>query len=149
MRKCPIEKLDLIFAEISKNSDLYLPVNGNGGAEYKLWQEGAVLSDELNTNRSPKDFFFPQMENLMEFKTEGKTVQLIGVTRDEEGKYTFDFSLLTRFMDMADRLGIKYFEIAHFFTQWGAECAAQVVATVSFISIITMPIIIAAVQTIA
>ncbi len=60
---------------------------------------------------------------------ERKTVQLIGVTRDEEGKYTFDFSLLTRFMDMADRLGIKYFEISHFFTQWGAAHAPKVMAT--------------------
>ena len=60
---------------------------------------------------------------------ERPTVQLVGVARDAEGKYTFDFSLLTRFMDMADRLGIKYFEIAHFFTQWGAAHAPKVMAT--------------------
>ena len=60
---------------------------------------------------------------------ERPTVQLVGVTRDTEGKYTFDFSLLTRFMDMADRLGVKYFEIAHFFTQWGAGHAPKVMAT--------------------
>ena len=60
---------------------------------------------------------------------ERPTVQLVGVTRDAEGKYTFDFSLLTRFMDMADRLGVKYFEIAHFFTQWGAGHAPKVMAT--------------------
>ena len=57
------------------------------------------------------------------------TVQLIDVTRDAEGKYTFDFSLLTRFMDMADRLGVKYFEIAHLFTQWGAAHAPKIMAT--------------------
>ena len=60
---------------------------------------------------------------------ERPTVQLVGVARDAEGKYTFDFSLLTRFMDMADRLGVKYFEIAHFFTQWGAAHAPKVMAT--------------------
>jgi hypothetical protein len=60
---------------------------------------------------------------------ERPTVQLVGVARDAEGKYTFDFSLLTRFMDMADRLGIKYFEIAHFFTQWGAAHAPKVMAS--------------------
>ncbi len=60
---------------------------------------------------------------------ERPTVQLVGVTRDVDGKYTFDFSLLTRFMDMADRLGVKYFEIAHFFTQWGAAHAPKVMAT--------------------
>lgn len=60
---------------------------------------------------------------------ERPTVQLVGVARDAEGKYTFDFSLLTRFMDMADRLGVKYFEIAHLFTQWGAGHAPKVMAT--------------------
>ena len=30
---------------------------------------------------------------------------------------------------MADRLGVKYFEIAHFFTQWGAGHAPKVMAT--------------------
>ena len=60
---------------------------------------------------------------------ERPTVQLVGVARNAEGKYTFDFSLLTKFMDMADRLGVKYFEIAHFFTQWGAAHAPKVMAT--------------------
>ena len=60
---------------------------------------------------------------------ERPTVQLVGVARDADGIYTFDFSLLTRFMDMADRLGVKYFEIAHFFTQWGAAHAPKVMAT--------------------
>lgn len=31
---------------------------------------------------------------------------------------------------MCDRVGIKYFEIAHFFTQWGAQHAPKVMATV-------------------
>ncbi len=60
---------------------------------------------------------------------ERTTVQLVGVTRDADGKYTFDFSLLTKFMDMADRLGIKYYEIAHLFTQWGAAHAPKIMAT--------------------
>jgi len=60
---------------------------------------------------------------------ERPTVQLVGVARDAEGKYTFDFSLLTRFMDMADRLGVKYFEIAHLFTQWGAAHAPKIMAS--------------------
>ena len=60
---------------------------------------------------------------------ERPTVQLVGVTVDENKNYTFDFSLLTRFMDMADRHGIKYFEISHLFTQWGAAHAPKVMAT--------------------
>ena len=57
------------------------------------------------------------------------TTQLVGVTV-EGGKYTFDFSLLDRWVDMCDRIGIRYFEISHLFTQWGAKHAPKVMATV-------------------
>ena len=63
---------------------IYLPANGSDGkAVYTKWAEGVELSDSLNTVRSPKDFFFPQTENMMEFKTEGKTIEIIDV-RDEK-----------------------------------------------------------------
>ena len=58
------------------------------------------------------------------------TTQLIGVTKNGDG-YTFDFSLLDRWIEMCDRIGIKYFEIAHFFTQWGANHAPKVMANVN------------------
>ena len=57
------------------------------------------------------------------------TNQLVGVTRSGED-YTFDFTLLDRWIDMCDRVGVKYFEIAHLFTQWGAAHAPKVMATV-------------------
>ena len=41
-----------------------------------------MLSDALNTVRSAKDFFFPQTENLMDFKVEGKNIEVID-TRSE------------------------------------------------------------------
>ena len=52
------------------------------------------------------------------------TTQLVGVTV-EDGKYSFDFSLVDRWVDMCDRVGVKYFEIAHLFTQWGGKARAQ------------------------
>ena len=60
---------------------------------------------------------------------ERPTVQLIGVTLEND-KYTFDFSLLERFLSLVKRLGITHLEIAHFFTQWGAAHAPKVMATV-------------------
>ncbi|MBR5768092.1 MAG: DUF4091 domain-containing protein [Clostridia bacterium] len=57
---------------------------------------------------------------------ERPTVQLIGVTSDGDG-YKFDFSLLKRYIDLALSCGIKYFEISHLFTQWGAAFAPKVV----------------------
>ena len=57
------------------------------------------------------------------------TTQLVGVTV-ENGKYSFNFDLLDRWVEMCDRVGIKYFEIAHLFTQWGAKHAPKIMATV-------------------
>lgn len=59
---------------------------------------------------------------------ERTTTQLVGV-KFENGKYTFDFSLLGRWVDLCDKVGVKYFEIAHFFTQWGAAHAPKIMAT--------------------
>ncbi len=61
--------------------------------------------------------------------TERPTVQLVGVTK-HGGTYLFDFSLLKRYLDMAKRCGVRYFEISHLFTQWGAKFAPKVVAMV-------------------
>ncbi len=57
------------------------------------------------------------------------TNQLVGVTKTGD-EYAFDFSLVDRWIDMCDRVGIKYFEICHLFTQWGAHHAPKVMATV-------------------
>ncbi|MBR5223122.1 MAG: DUF4091 domain-containing protein [Clostridia bacterium] len=60
---------------------------------------------------------------------ERPTMQLVGVKKDN-GVYSFDFTLLTRWVEMCNRIGIKYFEISHFFTQWGAKAAPKIMATV-------------------
>ena len=60
---------------------------------------------------------------------ERKTVQLVDVTV-ENGAYSFGFEKLDRWIEMCNRVGIRYFEIAHLFTQWGARCAPKIMATV-------------------
>lgn len=58
-----------------------------------------------------------------------KTAQLVGVEVNN-GKYSFDFSLLKRFIDEALSCGVTYFEHSHLFTQWGATSAPKIMATV-------------------
>ncbi len=83
MRKCSVDSLDKVLAKIAEACALYLPADDkNGKAVYTKWEDGVKYSNALNTVKSPKDFFFPQVENLMEFKTEGKDIELID-TRDE------------------------------------------------------------------
>lgn len=60
---------------------------------------------------------------------ERPTVQLIDITV-ENGVYSFNFDKLTRWIEMAHRSGIEYFELAHFYTQWGAKHAPKIMATV-------------------
>lgn len=59
-----------------------------------------------------------------------KTAQLVDV-RVTEGTYQFDFTLLERFVEEAQKCGIQYFEHSHLFTQWGAEHAPKIMATVN------------------
>ena len=60
---------------------------------------------------------------------ERPTVQLVDITIDS-GKYSFNYDKLDRWVEMCHRNGIKYFELPPFFTQWGAEHAPKIVATV-------------------
>ena len=90
MRKCSLESLNSVFAEIAKAATLYIPADRtDGSAVYTKWEEGVVYSNALNTVRSPKDFFFPQMENLMEFKTQGKTIEIIDTRSETEDFVVF------------------------------------------------------------
>lgn len=84
MIKCSLDKMDAILAALNAKATLYLPVDGEGGAKYEKWSEGKKLSSKLNTVRSAKDFFFPQTENLMDFKVEGKNIELIDTRTEAE-----------------------------------------------------------------
>ena len=57
------------------------------------------------------------------------TTQLVEVRRTN-GRYTFGYKLLDKWIDMCDRIGVKYLEISHLFTQWGAKHAPKIMATV-------------------
>lgn len=90
MRKCSLDKLNFVFAKIASKTSLYLPVDQtDGSAAYKKWEDGTVWSNALNTVRSPKDFFFPQTEDLMKFKTEGKTIEVEDIRTEKEDFVVF------------------------------------------------------------
>lgn len=80
----------------------------------------------MNTLLTP--CFTPPLDT--EFGEYRRPAQLVKVDV-LDGKYQFDFSLLKRFMDLAKKCGIRYFEHSHLFSQWGAEYAPQIIATVN------------------
>jgi len=60
--------------------------------------------------------------------TERPTVQLVDIFAHEDGSYSFSYEKLERYIKLAQSKGMKYFEISHFFSQWGAIHAPKVVA---------------------
>ncbi len=81
----------------------------------------------LGANTLLTPIFTPPLDTVV--GGERPTVQLVDVTV-EDGAYTFGFEKLKRFCEMCLRCGITQLEIAHLFTQWGAQHAPKIMATV-------------------
>ncbi|MGM9640791.1 MAG: 4Fe-4S dicluster domain-containing protein [Faecousia sp.] len=78
MKRIGISRLNDLFASISTGKKLYIPADdGAGQARFTLWYKGLELTKKLNTVRSAKDLFFPQVENLVNFKVTGKQIQVM------------------------------------------------------------------------
>ena len=52
--------------------------------------------------------------------------QLVRVRRSAAGEYSFDFSDLVRWFDLCRSCGVRYFEMSHLFSQWGAVAAPNI-----------------------
>ncbi len=80
-----ILKSDLtkVYDRISNDMELYLPIKNAGQVNYGLYEQGAEVSVEtLKTVKSAKDHFFPQSEDMMRFKTEGKKIDIIDIREE-------------------------------------------------------------------
>ena len=73
--------------------------------------------------------FTPELDTYI--GGERLTTQLVDIELVEKGKYAFGFEKLHRWIDLALACGEEYFEIPHFFTQWGAKAAPKIVVKVN------------------
>lgn len=71
--------------------------------------------------------FTPPLDTMV--GRERPTNQLVKVSVDN-GNYSFDFEYLKDWIDLCHQYGVKYFEMSHLFTQWGAKYAPKIMATV-------------------
>ena len=72
------DKLNLLYSEIASKCELYLPTKEKGVVNFKKYEENSEVDIEtLQTVKSAKDFFFPQTEDMVKFKTEGKNIEII------------------------------------------------------------------------
>lgn len=62
---------------------------------------------------------------------ERMTTQLVDIELTPDGKYKFGFDKLHRWIDLCLSCGVEYFEIPHFFTQWGAKATPKIVVKVN------------------
>ena len=60
---------------------------------------------------------------------ERKTTQLVKIEKNGY-EYSFDFSLMKKYIDICRECGINNFEHNHLFTQWGAKHAPKIMANV-------------------
>ncbi len=105
----------------------YYDVEAWSEKHWKIVENFARVAHKNGINLLLTPTFTPPLDTAV--GGERLTTQLVGV-KVENGKYSFNFDLIDRWVDMCDSVGIKYFEIAHLFTQWGATAAPKVMATV-------------------
>ena len=78
MYKLPAAHMGQLFSAIAESYNLDLPVKKGDQAEFDLYTpEAEAALDALNTATSPKDLFFPQSEDLVSFRTQGKSIEII------------------------------------------------------------------------
>jgi formate hydrogenlyase subunit 6/NADH:ubiquinone oxidoreductase subunit I len=78
MLKISVEKLDRLYAAIAADRDLFLPVESEKQVEFSHWEPGVKVDlDTLTTKESAKSLFFPQSENIVAFRRNGKNFSLI------------------------------------------------------------------------
>ena len=78
MKKLPLSSLNELFAQLSAVQTLYIPADDEAGrAAFTPWREGLTLTNQVNTIRSAKDVFFPQVEELVKFRRSGKKISFV------------------------------------------------------------------------
>ena len=102
----------------------YYRVEPLSSAHWEIIEAFVKTAAENGINMLLTPIFTPPLDT--EIGRERPTVQLVDITL-ENGCYTFDFSWLKQWIGMCKRQGIRYLEIAHLFTQWGAKCTPKII----------------------
>lgn len=99
-------ELTKLYSAIAQVSRLYVPDTEAAPKElhkpFIEWRNDGLAPDKV---RTPKDFFFPQTENLMDFKMEGKIIEVIDTRTETEDFTVFGLHACdVRSFDILDRV---------------------------------------------
>ena len=106
----------------------YYNIDAFSDEYWRITKNFLNTANEYGMNCVLTPIFTPPLDT--EVGKERPTVQLVDISY-EKGKYIFNFDKLTQWIKMSKECGIKYFELSHFFTQWGARHAPKIMATVN------------------
>lgn len=95
---------------------------------WKVAENFLKTASEYGMNCVLTPIFTPPLDT--EIGKERPTVQLVDVMIDNN-HYIFNFDKLTQWIEMSQKCGIEYFELSHFYTQWGANHTPKIMATVN------------------
>lgn len=95
---------------------------------WQLIENFVKTASECGINMILTPLFTPPLDTKV--GGERTTVQLIDV-KISDGKYSFGFDKLERWVQMCRKNGMKYFEMSHLFTQWGAKFTPKIIAEVN------------------
>ncbi len=106
MQKITMDRIGELFSALAAKQALYLPIEKKGKVNYDKWEEGAhVKLNVLNTVQSPKDLFFPQVEDIAAFKVQGKEISVCAPDAPDEKFVVFGVRACdVKSMDVLDRV---------------------------------------------
>ena len=81
----------------------------------------AAVANGINAILMP--VFTPPLDTAV--GGERRTTQLVDVTKTADG-WEFGFDKVERWVALARSVGVEYFEVSHFYTQWGAKHTPKV-----------------------
>ena len=128
--KACIEEREIIFTEWF-HTDCIADVHKKAVWSQEHWDLiGKYL--KMATDHGINTILVPVLTPPLDTAVGGErtTVQLVDISL-ENGEYKFNFEKLHKFINLAKEMGVRYFEINHMFTQWGAAHAPKVIATVN------------------
>lgn len=95
-------------------------------AHWQLIDRYIAAAADVGVNMMLLSVHTPPLDT--EVGTARPCVQLVDIEKTENG-YAFGFEKLHRFIVLCKKHCIRYYEVAHMFSQWGAKCTPNIMVT--------------------
>ena len=124
-----LEKQELIFTQWFHGDCIssHYGVEALSDRHFELMAQFIKTATDNGINMLLVPLFTPPLDTKI--GGERPTIQLVDVTITD-GIYRFGFAKLRRFINICKDEGVVYYEMSHLFSQWGAQFAPKIMATV-------------------